>query len=331
MIREWRNTACCKGMRADHNSAEEGLSIRRKILLSAAALISAVLLLSVPYPLATETVWVIPVCVSTILSLWLALTGRFFAGFAVACLAGILYAFFLQAFEVRYLYRFPLKDGHMFQSGAYYAYRSLLRDAEWTRLIPAAAGAAFLAALNTVTLFGRLHHGPRADVDGFRARFIRGLSITTLIGALLGLLIGWFRYNVGFVVGIQGMLSGLALGLLAGRFLRRESSGGWTQQRRELLLAAGLCSFLFFELIGIGLSQRSFAPHRWLTGLLSGDLREFIFGYTRYRWHTYLFRPGPLAWVLFNLLDIIFMLFLAMVTLFSRVGSTQSEDTGDAG
>ena len=308
------------GMGMVHNSTGQGLSIRRKILLSAAALASAVLLLSVPYPLTTETVWVIPVCVSTILSLWLALTSRFFAAFAVACLAGILYAFFLQAFEVRYLYRFPLKDGRMFQSGAYYAYRSLFRDAEWTRLIPAVAGTAFLAALNVMTLTGRLHHRSDARVDSFRARFVRDLSITTLIGALLGLFIGWFRYNVGFVVGIQGMISGLALGLLAGRSLRGRSSGAYTQQRRELLLAAGLCSFLFFELIAIGLSQRSFAPHRWLTGLLSGDLRECVFGYTRYRWHTYLFRPGPLGWTLFNLLDIVFMLFLTMVTLFNRVG-----------
>jgi hypothetical protein len=154
-----------------------------------------------------------------------------------------------------------------------------------------------------------------------------GLTTTAVVGALLG----WFRYNIGFVVGIQGMISGLALGLVAGRFLRAESSRGWTQQRRELLLAAGLCSFLFFEFVGIGLSQRSFAPHLWLAGLLSGDLREYSLGYTRYRWHAYLFRPGPLAWVLFNLLDIVFMLFLIMVTLFNRVGHLRAEDAEDDG
>lgn len=93
----------------------------------------------------------------------------------------------------------------------------------------------------------------------------------------------------------------------------------------------GLCSFLFFELIGIGLSQRSFAPHRWLTGLLSGDMREYALGYTRYRWHGYLFHPGPLGWMLFNLLDIILMLFLTIVTLFNRVGHLQAEDAGDDG
>jgi hypothetical protein len=144
-----------RGTRATHI---QGPSIRRKILLSVATLIARGLLCSVPYLLAIETAWVIPLCVSGILSLWLALTGRFLAGFAVACLAGILYAFFLQAFEVRYLYRFSLKDGRMFQSGGYSAYRSLFREAEWTRLIAAAAGTTFLAALNIVTLFCRLHH-----------------------------------------------------------------------------------------------------------------------------------------------------------------------------
>jgi hypothetical protein len=310
---------------------EKGPSIVAKALLSAAALAATVLLFAAPYPFDLEPLWVIPLCVSCILSLWLALTSRFLAGFALACLTAILYAFYLQAFEVRYLYRFPLKDGQMFQSGAYYAYRAIFQNGEWARLVTATAGAAFLAALNIATLFGRLHHRPFGAVDGFRGEFVRALLTTAAVGALLGLLIGWFRYNIGLVVGIQGMLSGLALGLLAGRFLRRESSGDWTQQRRELLLAAGLCSFLFFELIGIGFCQRSFAPHHWLTGLLSGHLHEFVFGYTRYRWHTYLLRPGPLAWVLFNLLDIIFMLFLTIVTLFNRVGCVQAKESGDDG
>ena len=310
---------------------ERRLSIGAKALLSTAALAATILLFAVPYPFDLEPVWVIPLSVCTVLSLWLALTSRFLAGFALACLGAILYAFYLQAFEVRYLYQFPLKDGRMFRSGAYYAYRSLFQNGEWTRLMAATAAAVFLAALNIATLSGRLHHRPSKAVDGFRERFVHALSTTAAVGALLGLLIGWFRYNVGFVVGIQGIVSGLALGLVAGRFLRRESSAGWTQQRRELLLAAGLCSFLFFELVGIGLSQRSFAPHLWLAGLLSGDLREYSLGYTRYRWHAYLFHPGPLAWVLFNLLDIVFMLFLTMVTLFNRVGHLQAEDAEDDG
>jgi hypothetical protein len=310
---------------------EKRLSTGAKALLSAAALAATVLLFAAPYPFDLKPVWVIPLSVCTILSLWLALTSRFFAGFALACLTAILYALYLQAFEVRYLYQFPLKDGRMFRSGAYYAYRSLFQNGEWGRLMTAAVGAAFLAALNVVTLSGRLHHRSFEAVDGFREQFVRALSTTAAVGAILGLFIGWFRYNVGFVVGIQGMISGLALGLVAGRFLRAESSDSWTQQRRELLLAVGLCSFLFFELIGIGLSQRSFAPHRWLTGLLSGDLREYALGYTRYRWHGYLFHPGPLGWMLFNLLDIILMLFLTIVTLFNRVGHLQAEDAEDDG
>jgi hypothetical protein len=310
---------------------EKGLPIGAKAILSGTALAATILLFAVPYPFNIEPVWVIPLSVCTILSLWLALTSRFLAGFALACLGAILYAFYLQAFEVHYLYQFPLKDGRMFRSGAYYAYRSLFQNGEWGRLMTAAVGAAFLAALNVVTLSGRLHHRSFEAVDGFREQFVRALSTTAAVGAILGLFIGWFRYNVGFVVGIQGMISGLALGLLASRLLRRESSGSWTQQRRELLLAVGLCSFLFFELIGIGLSQRSFAPHRWLTGLLSGDLREYALGYTRYRWHGYLFHPGPLGWMLFNLLDIILMLFLTIVTLFNRVGHLQAEDAEDDG
>jgi hypothetical protein len=164
-----------------------------------------------------------------------------------------------------------------------------------------------------------------------REPFVRGLATTIAVGALPGLFIGWVRYHCGFVTGIQGMLSGLALGLIAGRFLKPVSSIVWTERRREVLLVAGLCSFLFFELIGIGLCQRSFAPHRWLVTHLSGDLHEFVIGYTRYRWHTYLFRPGPLAWVLFNLMDIIFLLFFTMITLFNRVGPLQAQDPEDDG
>jgi hypothetical protein len=145
-------------MRTFHNSAEKGLSIRRKILLSVAALIATLLLFAAPYPLDLEPVWVIPLCVSAILSLWLALTSRFLAGFALACLTGILYTFSLQAFEVRYLYQFPLKDGRMFRGGAYYAYDALFRNGEWTRLMTAAGGVFFLVALNFVTLIGRFHH-----------------------------------------------------------------------------------------------------------------------------------------------------------------------------
>ena len=302
-----------------------------KALLAAVALAATLSLFAAPYPFDLEPVWAIPVCVSTILSLWLALTSRFLAAFALACLSGILYAFSLQAFEVHYLYQFPLKDGRTFRSGAYYAYSSILRNREWAPLMTAAGGVAFLTALNTITLSGRFHHRSPPPADGLRTPFIHALATTMAVGALLGLFIGWSRYHVGFVTGIQGMLSGLGLGLLSGRFLKPSSASVWTGQRRELLLAAGLCSFLFFELIAIGLCQRSFAPHIWLASLLSGDIHEHVQGYSRYRWHAYLFRPGPLAWGLFNLLDIIFMLFLTMVTLFSRLGSLQSEGTGSDG
>jgi uncharacterized membrane protein len=313
------------------DNSTEGLSIRRKILLSAATLIATVLLFSVPYPLSLETAWAIPVCVSTIFSLWLALTSRVFAAFAIACLAGILYAFYLQAFEVRYLYQFPLKDGRMFQSGAYHAYRSLFRDAQWVSLMPAAVAAVFAAVLNVMTVTGRLHHPVRASADAFSTRFLKGLLASAIVGALLGLFVGWFRFHFGFTVGIQGMLSGLALGLIGGRFLGRGSPDGWTWRHRELLLTTGLASFLFFQLIGIGLSQQSFAPHRWLVGLLSGDLREYVLGYTRYRWHTYLFRPGPIGWTLFNLLDLVFLVFFTLITIFNRVVNSSAESAKDEG
>jgi len=193
----------------------------------------------------------------------------------------------------------------------------------------AATGGASLTALNIITLSGRFHHRSAALADGLRTPFMHALATTMAVGALLGLFIGWSRYHVGFVTGIQGMLSGLGLGLLAGRFLKHSSSSVWTERRREMLLAFSLCTFLLFELIGIGLCQRSFAPHAWLASLLSGDVHEYVLGYSRYRWHTYLFRPGPLGWVLFNLLDIIFMIFLAMITLFNRVGHVGSKDTTD--
>jgi hypothetical protein len=302
-----------------------------KALLSAVALAATLSLFAAPYPFDLEPVWVIPVCVSTILSLWLALTSRFLAALALACLTGIVYAFSLQAFEVRYLYQFPLKDGRMFRSGAYYAYSSILRNREWAPLMTAAGGFTFLTALNVVTLSGRFHHRSPAPVDGLRKPFAHVLSVTVAVGALLGLLIGWSRYHVGFVTGIQGMLSGLGLGLLAGRFLKPSSASVWTVRRREILLATGLCTFLFFELIGIGLCQRSFAPHAWLASLLSGDVHEYVLGYRRYRWHSYIFRPGPLGWVLFNLLDIIFMIFFTLITLFNRVGHVRPENAGGDG
>jgi len=300
-----------------------------KALLSGAALAATLSLFAAPYPFDLESVWVIPVCVSTILSLWLALTSRFLAAFALACLTGIVYAFSLQAFEVRYLYRFPLKDGSMFQSGAYYAYRSILRNREWIPFAIAISGIAYLAALNIMTLSGRFHHRSAALADGLRTPFMHAVATTMAVGALLGLFMGWSRYHVGFVTGIQGMLSGLGLGLLAGRFLKGAPARVWTVRRREILLATGLCTFLFFELIAVGLCQRSFAPHLWISSLLSGDIHEYVLGYRRYQWHAYLFRPGPLGWVLFNLLDIVFMLFFTLITLFNRVGHVLPGDSTD--
>lgn len=313
-------------MRVVDNGVEEGLPIRRKVLLSAAVVVATFLFFSVPHPLSLETIWAIPVGVFTVLSLWLALTSRFFAGFALACLAGILTAFCLQAFEVHYLYRFPMKDGRMFQGGAYYAYSSLLRDSRWVALLPAAAGASFVALLNIVTALGRLHHHSRPSADAFTARFLKSLLAAAIVGALIGLFIGWVRYSFGFVVGIQGMVCGMAVGLITSRFLRAGFENIWTWRRREVVLATGLAGFLVFELIGIGLSQRFFSPLQWLAGMISGDLREYIHGFSRYRWSTYLFRPGPVGWMLFNLLDIVFLVFLTLVTMFNKVGNQDEED-----
>lgn len=308
------------------DSGEEGLSLGRKIVLSVAALIATLLFFSAPYPLSLETIWTIPVAVFTVLSLWLALTSRFFAGFALACLAGILSAFYAQAFEVHYLYRFPLKDGRMFQSGAHYAYRSLLRDSQWMALLPATIGASFLALLNVMTVVGRLHHGAPSSARDENGGVLRGLCAAALVGSLVGLFVGWFRYNHGFVVGIQGMISGLALGLITSRFLGRGPENIWTWRRREAVLAIGLAAFLVFELIGIGVGQRFFSPLRWVSGMLNGDLREYVVGFSRYQWRNYLFRPGPVGWMLFNLLDVVFLVFLTLVTMFNRVGNHGEEE-----
>ena len=136
-----------------------------------------------------------------------------------------------------------------------------------------------------------------------------------LIASLFGVAIGYFRQDHGFVVGIQGLAVGIVLGLSAGKVLGSGGPDPWANGGRETILLFLTAGFLAGEIIGLGLAQRTFAPHLWLQQMLRGDAHEHMFGYSRYMWEVRHLRPGPVAWVLFNFLDIIFQVFMTAIML----------------
>jgi len=283
----------------------------RAAVLSALACVAAVLLSASTLRFEVRTACIVAVLASALGALWFPFGYRFFGLFSVAWVAAGIFSPLQELFRTRYLYEFPLKNGQMFRSGGYMRYR-MLDAADWAQLALVGVGALFLVFVGVGALTDRLrNHSPEERATGFDPGTYGRVVVALLVAALCGAAIGYFRQDHGFVVGIQGLAVGIVLGLSAGRVL----SFSWTGGGRETILLLLTAGFLIAEITGIGLAQRTFAPHLWLRQMLRGDAHEHMFGYSRYMWEVRHLRPGPIAWVLFNFLDIIFQVFMTAIML----------------
>jgi hypothetical protein len=279
--------------------------------LSALACVAATLLSASPLRFEVRTVFIVAVLASALGALWFPFGYRFLGLFSVAWTAACLCSPLQELFRTRYLYEFPLKNGQMFRSGAYMRYR-MFDAADWAQLALVGIGALFFVFVGLGALTDRLrNHSSEERATGFDPGTYGRVVVAVLIAALFGVAIGYFRQDHGFVVGIQGLVVGIVLGLSAGKVL----SSPWTGGGRETILLFLTAGFLIGEIIDIGLAQRTFAPDLWLQEMLRGDAHEHLFGFSRYMWEVRHLRPGPVAWVLFNFLDIIFQVFMTAIML----------------
>ena len=143
------------------------------------------------------------------------------------------------------------------------------------------------------------------------------LAPAILVAGTLGMIVGAIRGRTEFVVGVQGLMFGCFLGLIGGHMGRRDAPADWSWWRTLGATLSVWGSFVLFEFWGIGLGMPHPNAWGWLAGMLDGTLHEPMLGMAlgpgRFRGHA--FRPGPVAWVLFNLLDLCFMLVMTFVLL----------------
>lgn len=287
----------------------------RVAALSALACGAATLLSASPLRFAVRTVCIVAVLASALGALWFPVGYRFFGLFSVALVAACVHFPLQELFRTRYLYEFPLRNGQMFRSGEYVRYRTL-DAADWAQLALVGIGALFFVFVGLGALTDRLrNHSSEERATGFDPGTYGRVVVALPIAALFGVAIGYFRQDHGFVVGIQGLVVGIALGLSAGKVLSSGRPAPWTGGGRETVLLLLTAGFLIGEIIGIGLAQRTFAPDLWLQEMLRWDAHEHLFGFSRYAWEVRHLRPGPVAWVLFNFLDIIFQVFMTAIML----------------
>ncbi|MBK7706011.1 MAG: hypothetical protein IPJ30_09580 [Acidobacteria bacterium] len=142
-----------------------------------------------------------------------------------------------------------------------------------------------------------------------------------LFAAGCGAIVGYWRFDNGLFPGVQGILVGLITGTFAGYV-----AGGGAQHWRfgyrssaSLLLVA---VFVFFELIGLGLAMPQFAPWLWVIQTLDGEHIDLVIGPSRASGFPFRVRQvEPVAWILFNALDLAFQSFLTLLSLGIRLNS----------
>jgi hypothetical protein len=130
---------------------------------------------------------------------------------------------------------------------------------------------------------------------------------------VMGLVLGWFRYWLGFFVLIQGAAVGSAVAWSMKRF---GPNGGAKRAHPGFLPSLGVACLFFtvFEaahMTGFGLAQPWFDPAGWLGRILSGTTSEYVFGLAATAGVHRGFALGLSGgwWIIFNMVDWAVMFF----------------------
>ncbi len=143
---------------------------------------------------------------------------------------------------------------------------------------------------------------------------LAGVVAAGIIGAAAGCFRYWFGY---FVLG-QGIIAGLMIPWLTGKFSSGKSLKQAAVVKPNTLIVVPLLfiCFLAAQAAGFGLSQPWFDPVGWVARILSGRTSEAIFGISMLGGvASRNFQMGVKGgfWIFLNLFDLFFMAFFLLV------------------
>jgi hypothetical protein len=135
---------------------------------------------------------------------------------------------------------------------------------------------------------------------------------------IIGLAAGYCRYWFGYFVLGQGIIVGLTIPWLTGKFSSKRSLKQAVVSKPNTLIVVLLffICFLMAQGVGFGLSQPWFDPIGWVVRTLSGRTSEHIFGISMLGGvASRSFHLGVKGgfWVFLNLFDLFFMVFFLLV------------------
>lgn len=181
-------------------------------------------------------------------------------------------------------------------------------------------------------------------------RYLKYLLVPLIGSCIIGFVVGILRYYQGFLVGIQGMVMALLIG---GIFYYSFTplaptlrSWGFSQRNNLALILVALFLVGHYSGLAVSLNHDNCQHFPWvfpssspaspfwseipsapasiheqprdlctpqtvLLGILEDWGYEHVYGSSRTR--SYHFRMGGIAWVLFNLLDIVFQWFMTLL------------------
>lgn len=153
---------------------------------------------------------------------------------------------------------------------------------------------------------------------------VNGLVLALLLGGLLG----YLRYWLGFFIIAQGVCLGLLIPWLA---IKR--NGGQSPGHPGIGRALGL-SFLWFMAanaglaVGFGLAQPWFNPLGWLSRIIDGDTAEFVFGIAANTGFSRGVAMGAQGgfWLILSSIDWAIMFFFLWIMPWDTKGKAQPTD-----
>lgn len=137
---------------------------------------------------------------------------------------------------------------------------------------------------------------------------------TAALAVILGVVTGYARTQMGFIVGIQGMVAGGIMGYLSGRLGRGDPQIDWTCGRRVRMLVWIIVLFTGFHLGTLSAvhSTGVDGPLEWLGDVLKGYDGEPFFGARRHG-SAVVGKVDEVWWVVFQVTDLGLFAFLALV------------------
>ena len=139
------------------------------------------------------------------------------------------------------------------------------------------------------------------------------------LAVILGVVTGYARTQMGFIIGIQGMVAGGIMGYLSGRLGRGDPLVDWTCGRRLRMLVWITVLFAGFHLGTLSAihSTGVSGPLEWLGDVLKGYESEPFFGARRHG-SAVVGKVDEVWWVVFQLTDLGLFAFLSIA--FQAIG-----------